>query len=1074
MKLVIAFAFLVSTQAFGEVKAWEEKLVLPTWEIGPSQVHPIFSDGGRDIYPYTLNETLTDRKTEKAYTAVFLENDYVKVLVLPEIGGRLHGAIDKTNGYEFFYWQKTIKPGLISMTGAWISGGIEWNFPHGHRPSGFMPVDHRIVRNADGSATIWVGETEPIFRMRWLVGMTVFPGRSYIRSDYVFINPTEHRHSFQFWATAATYAGDSVQAQYPGDMVTGHGKHEFWNWPIHNGVDLTWWKNVPNASSFFAFNNPSEWFGTYDHQKQAGMVHVGNHHIVLGKKLWTWGSGPSGRIWEEILSDGGPPYYEPQAGVWSDNQPDYHWMAPYEVKTAHDYWYPVRDLRGYHNATRDFAVNTDVRDGKAFAGVNATAIMKDCKVVLKDTRTGSILSQAVATISPDKPYTVEVAAGGEMSVFDLHLAVHDARGKVAIELQQQRPKEVELPEGQKDPGDPKNMSADELYRAGEWLDRFRRTPEALAYYQESLRRDPKDSRVNVEMGFLTLKQGKWQEALRFLNTALSGDSDNARIYYGKGLAYEGLRNYDEAYDSFYRATYSYDQFAAAYLRLGRIDLLRGDYREAIAKFSEAETHNGKSAEIQALKAAAYRHLDDSKGALAAADRALQLDPMHFMGGYEKSLSSKSDVQWLATWKSYMRDAVQNYLELAASYAGAGMYREADDVLALFSTGTDESKLNPMVSYFRGYYKELAGKPSEAAKFYATARTGPTVYTNPHRLEEKAALEAAIRVYPEDANAHLFLGNLLYGMGQREQGMAMWARSAELNPASPLAWRNVGYARGHLKQDLRASYDAYEKAFAADQHDARILLELDDNAEKLKMSSDERLTRLLKHIDVVKQRDDLLVKLVDLRLERGGIEDLRFAYTTLKERHFRSWEGKYGVHAAWVDVNRRLGDIALERKDLQPALSYYRQAAEYPKNLEVAPRTPDFQAHIRWDLARAYTAMGNQEAARQSLQKILEEKYSKPHLGLYYQALAQKTLGDQQNYRATLQKLEAAARERASGQDEHRGRSEMIGHYLLSLVLEEKGEKTEAAEHRKKALLIDPLAARVALLEAQLDTARAHQ
>jgi hypothetical protein len=258
----------------GGVKAYEEKITLPTWEIGPPEVHSIFPDTGRRIYPYTLNEVLTNNKVDKDYNGVILENDFIKVLILPEIGGRFHGAMDKTNNYTWMYWQKTIKPGLIGQTGAWISGGIEWNFPHGHRPSGFMPVDHRIVDHPDGSATVWVGETEPIFRMRWLVGMTVYPDRSYVRCDYVFINPTNYKRSFMFWATSATHAHEYAQAQYPGDMVTGHGKRRFWNWPVHEGVDLTWWKNSPNATSYFAFNNPSEWFGTYDHKAQGGMVHV--------------------------------------------------------------------------------------------------------------------------------------------------------------------------------------------------------------------------------------------------------------------------------------------------------------------------------------------------------------------------------------------------------------------------------------------------------------------------------------------------------------------------------------------------------------------------------------------------------------------------------------------------------------------------------------------------------------------------------------------------------------------------------------------------------------------------------
>ena len=343
MKTTVALATCLLTagaalQAAEPVSAREETLTMPTWEIGPPSLHPLYPGPQGRIYPYTLNETLTDRKIDRTYDAVFLENEYVKVLILPEIGGRLHGAVDKTNDYVWVYWQRTIKPGLISMTGAWISGGIEWNFPHGHRPSGYMPVDHRIVRHDDGSATVWVGETEPIFNTRWLVGMTLEPGRSRVRCDYVFINPTNHRVSFQFWATAATHANEWSQAQYPGDVVTGHGKTQFWNWPVHEGRDLTWWKNVPNASSFFAYESTDDWFGIYDHRAEGGLVHVADHRLMPGKKLWTWGSGPSGRIWEDILTEGGGAYFEPQAGAFADNQPDYHWMEPHEVRTVHDYW----------------------------------------------------------------------------------------------------------------------------------------------------------------------------------------------------------------------------------------------------------------------------------------------------------------------------------------------------------------------------------------------------------------------------------------------------------------------------------------------------------------------------------------------------------------------------------------------------------------------------------------------------------------------------------------------------------------------------------------------------------------
>ena len=231
--LALALCLGGLSPAAAQVVVREEAVTMPTWEVGPPEIHPLYPGPQGAIYPYTLSERLTDKKAPRTYRAVMLENEYIQLMILPELGGRVHGALDKTNGYKWLYWQPTIKPGLISMTGAWISGGIEWNFPQGHRPSGFMPVDHTIVKHPDRSITVWVGETEPVYRMRWLVGITLAPGRSYFTCDYVFVNPTDQRHPFQFWATAATHANEFSQAQYPGHLMTGHGKDEFWRWPVH-------------------------------------------------------------------------------------------------------------------------------------------------------------------------------------------------------------------------------------------------------------------------------------------------------------------------------------------------------------------------------------------------------------------------------------------------------------------------------------------------------------------------------------------------------------------------------------------------------------------------------------------------------------------------------------------------------------------------------------------------------------------------------------------------------------------------------------------------------------------------
>jgi Tfp pilus assembly protein PilF len=1056
----------------------EEPLNIPTWEIGPPAIHPVFEHQGGPVYPYMLNETLTDKKVDGSYQAVTMENEYVRLLILPEIGGRLHGAEDKTNGYVWLYWQRTIKPGLISMTGAWISGGIEWNFPHGHRPSGFMTVDHRVVRHPDGSATVWVGETEPIYRMRWLVGITMEPGRSHVKCQYIFINPTDHKQPFQFWATASTHANENAQAQYPGDMVTGHGKHEFWNWPVDKGIDLTWWKNVLNASSYFAFNNPSDWFGAYDHKAQGGMVHVANHNIMPGKKLWTWGSGPSGRIWEDILSEGGGPYYEPQAGAWSDNQPDYHWMSPHEVKTTADYWWPVRDSRGYHNASKDFAVNTDLRDGKAFAAVCASGVFDNYRVVFKNTRTGKILKEGMETLAPDKPFTTEVAVDSSTSVYDLHLAVYDSSGKIAIEVQQKPPQKVDLPPGQKDPGDPKKMTQDQLYHSAEWLDKFVRKNEGTGYYEEAIKKDPGDSRVNIELSFRALKQGRWQDALNHLNKAQERDYDNSRIYFGKGLAFTGLGKLKEAADQFYRATYTYDYFAPSYLNIARLDLRQGNFADALAHASESQLQNGRFADIPALKASIYRHLGKHAEALQSAELAMDLDPMHFMGGYEKVLAlrnlGKSASEWEAVWKSVMRGAVQNLLELACAYANAGLYGEADELLADFASGKKDAELYPMVSYLRGYYKELQGDKNSATSLYGAASRGPAIYTNPHRLEEKNALEAALQSNPQDSRAHLYLGNLLYALGQRPEGLSHWKKASQLDGRLSLAWRNLGYGELLVNKNVQESSADYRRVMELDPRDGRALLEWSQVFKGLKMPLAEQLTLLDRYPEAVDSRDDLAALAADLRLENGSEENLRKVEEILNRRHFHSWEGGYGIHESWVELYQKLGDKAFARKDYSSALSYYKKCFEYPGNLEVAPRSPDFKAHLLWNMFKIYRATGRSTEAQSSLKEILAEKYNKPHLGTYYQALAQKELKNTGAYQALLTALEKQAQENNSGKSEYRSRQEGVGHYLLSLVLDEKGEKENATAELNTALSQNSMVRRAAVLQAQLDAARAHQ
>jgi hypothetical protein len=435
------------------------------------------------VYPYPLLDRLLDRREDRTYRALWLENEYLKLSVLPEIGGRVFTAQDKTNGYDFFYRQRVIKPALIGMLGAWISGGIEWNVFHHHRATSFMPVQSAILENPDGSRTVWVGETEWRQRMRWVVGLTVRPGRSYVEALVRMTNRTPLAHSMLYFSNPAVHANESYQVIFPPDLdwATFHAKNDFSPWPLARGrfvgrdfapgTDLSWWKNHPYPISFFVYRSGLDFLGGYDHGRRAGVVHVADRDTMPGKKFWTWGNGPDGRMWDHILTDEDGPYIELMTGGYSDNQPDYSWIQPGESRTVVHYWYPVRELGGIKAANLEGALGLEVKDGRARLAANTTSSRPDAKVRLQSGE--RVVFEATATIAPDAPFVREVALPAGVREEGLRLAVLAADGTELVAYESRpRPLTPEPPRYAPPPLPARVKTVEELYLTGQRLEQF--------------------------------------------------------------------------------------------------------------------------------------------------------------------------------------------------------------------------------------------------------------------------------------------------------------------------------------------------------------------------------------------------------------------------------------------------------------------------------------------------------------------------------------------------------------------------------------------------------------------------
>jgi hypothetical protein len=470
-----------------EVKVEETTVALPTYLPGPCDKNPIFYTGrvyqgaqGR-VYPYPLQDVLHDEKVEKTYTSLRLENEYLEMSLLPEIGGRLFSFTDKDSGFEIFYRQSVIKPALIGMLGAWTSGGVEWNFPHHHRATTFMPVDYALAENADGSKTIWIGETELRHRMKWSIGLTMHPGRSYLEADCLFMNRRPYIESMLYWANVSVHCGPDYQVIFPPSCRVGmdHHKSYFTRFPmgrpnvaIDEIADLSWWKNfTSDHRSIFAVDPDNDFLAGYDHGKQMGTVHVANRQIVCGKKFFLWGNNPGGFVWDKVLTDHDGPYLELMVGAYSDNQPDYSWISPYETRRCKQYWYPIKRIGGVKCATLDAAVNLERRaPGMVFLGFNATARFERAKAVLKH---GAETFSEIIDIDPNTPYVKEIPIAAAVKDEEITGILFAPDGR---ELVRYTPVVVEdrpLPEpveNPKPPGEYKSM--EELYLVGLRLEQF--------------------------------------------------------------------------------------------------------------------------------------------------------------------------------------------------------------------------------------------------------------------------------------------------------------------------------------------------------------------------------------------------------------------------------------------------------------------------------------------------------------------------------------------------------------------------------------------------------------------------
>ncbi|KQR23822.1 hypothetical protein ASF79_00740 [Agreia sp. Leaf335] len=922
----------------GRPIAWSEPLSIRTYETDEPSAYPMYLDrrvyqgSSGKVYPIPFTEHVSDEAHDRQWQAVHLENEYVRLVVLPELGGRIHIGYDKTTGYDFFYRNNVIKPALVGLAGPWVSGGVEFNWPQHHRPATYLPVETTIEYGDDGSVTVWCADHDPFTRMAGQHGVRLRPGSSVVELAVRLHNRTSERQTFLWWANVAARVNDDYQSFFPDDVryVADHARRALTAFPAadrpYYGVDyaalaeaapgadrIDFYRNIPVPTSYMIVDSQQDFFGGYDHAAGAGFVHWAERRLSPGKKQWTWGNAAFGHAWDAQLTDDDGPYVELMAGVFTDNQPDFSWLLPGETKVFTQYWYPLPAIGAAHQATPDAAVHVE-RGARPSASFAVTTPQEGATLRVSDGE--SITASRIADLAPGTPAVIDFDALTDSTVVELL----DASGRSLVRWSQTVVTDEE-PWVADEPLPPSEIeTVEELYLTGLHLSQFRHpTRSPLDYWNAALERDDGDVRTNLALADLEYRAGQYSSALERVDVALArltrrnANPQDTEAFYLAGLISQRLGRLAEAEAYFGKAGWDGTWAAGAGYELAASLSRRGRNRAALRVLDSLRSVAAHDSRRCVLEAIVLRRVGDTAHADSLLREQQVLEPVNptirtLLGG-----ANLTDPGL----------AFDVALELRAAGDVAGALSVLDRVAALPATAA--GNLVPLAHYVAAGLLEESGLAADAAEQRRRARQSDLTRAFPYGLDAHDALVASLRVEPADATARFLLGMLLFAHGRREDALDEWESAIELGLQHPVLLRNAGLAAYNVAHDDETAWRRYEQAVELAPQDARLLFEQDQLAARLGHPAEERLARLRAHPDLVLSRDDFTIEYVGL-LVAGGLAGE--ALEILRSREFHPWEGGEGqAIRAWDSTIAALG---LEQTEPPASLGEVRAEYQAPQ------------------------------------------------------------------------------------------------------------------------------------------------
>ena len=1074
--IFINISLILASPVDGQVQVLEKQMSFPTYEMGFDEKHPQFKDytfpgfdifrGDRSVYPYTLLDEFSRTAINKHYKVLRLENEYLEADIIPGLRGRLQGAVDRRNGWDFIYYNHAIKPADIAVRLAWIAGGLEWNHPGGHGYSQFSAIPFKLKSYSDGSKSVIVSETEPVRQMKWETEVRMHPGKLYVETIGRLFSVAPYPVPFASSLNGAMHTSEKLEVIYPGgSYYTGHGKHSLHKWPYYGDKDMRMLENIRDVFSVFIEGEGlfQDYWGCYSHDEDidAGTVIVADHRYAPGKKYFTWGSHEKALLWDEFLSDEDGGYIELQVQAFWDNLGyGYAWLDPLEVKEFSVYWYPIKNMGGFVKANKEICLNMTADAGNVALALQATGTYPDATVsVWYGNRT---IYSETTDLMPAGPWKDTFRLETGTSYDELELRVQDENGRIMITYKTAPPddRKPEMPVHHHDPG---NMTIDQLYAKGKSFYQDPFGTEAERWYRVILDRDSLESRANRSLGLIFLHRNQADSARFYLEWSLFNDHLNEAYesYYYLGLAAMQEDDPEAAKRNFTVAGRRKPYKVLSDKFLAEIAYLEGDHKQALQYIEAAIASGATHPDVWCDKALFMRKQGRIAEAVEAQESAFDKDPLSFYALAEQWFLDGGPRNMKATKKLISLfdrgDATfigsQIFLDVSRYYMRLAVWDDAYVILsnALSYYASEGITAYPLLHCYAAYLAARSGNEKMVMQHLSNLEADSSRYTFPYHHADFRVLKDCLERKPDNALIKQMLGNLYAYYRQDHRAIDLWEAALGIDQDNTTLLYSLAAANWKINQEVNQPVQYLERALTIDPEDTRIMLALDHLYQHAVMTR-KRTLLFDEYDETVRMSDDLVLRKAIFSIQQ---KDYDTAIELMSTHAFFPREANHTkpvVITVYAEAFTGKGIHHLKNGKYEKALEMFEKADDYPPTLnDIAPEVP-VHTRLIYYRGKALEGLGRKEDALMEWMKLKQEPHRFGYECDIDRARIMGALGKDAARDALLQSVVKFNQDRLPQLNDDRQRA--VAHYVLSRAYREMRQQVKADRHYIRAVELD--------------------